>query len=128
MKYKWLLILIIILLVGIVGHNYVYKDHRDIKTEHAQFQLTSKELINEFSNSTNEAEKKFLNRTIEINGTITEVNSNTLNISTSVFCQFTGVLPTNIKKGLNITIKGRCIGYDELLEEIKLDQCSIINN
>jgi hypothetical protein len=25
-----------------------------------------------------------------------------------------------------VAIKGRCIGFDDLLEEIKLDQCSII--
>ena len=100
MKYKWLLILIIILLAGVVGTNYIYKDHRDIKTEHAQFQLTAKELIDEFSSNTNEAEKKFLNKTIEINGSITQANNNTLNLSNSIFCQFTETLPTNIKKGL----------------------------
>ena len=28
----------------------------------------------------------------------------------------------------DVTIKGRCIGYDDLLEELKMDQCIIIKN
>ena len=33
-----------------------------------------------------------------------------------------------VVNGISITIKGRCVGYDELLEMVKIDQAIIINN
>jgi hypothetical protein len=33
---------------------------------------------------------------------------------------------SKLKVNDTIVVKGRCIGYDDLLEEIKLDQCSIV--
>jgi hypothetical protein len=30
-----------------------------------------------------------------------------------------------LKVNDSVTVKGRCIGFDDLLEEIKLDQCTI---
>lgn len=33
---------------------------------------------------------------------------------------------SELKANNPISVKGRCIGYDDLLEEIKLDQCSIV--
>ena len=31
----------------------------------------------------------------------------------------------NVKKGDKVTVKGRFIGYDDLLEEYKMDNCVI---
>ena len=127
MKYKWFFVLIIIMLVAVVlAYNYIYPGHRNIKTEQAQFHLSSKKLIDEFISNANKAEKKFLNKTIEINGNITEINSNTLILDNSVFCQFTKSISPNTKVNTFITIKGRCIGFDDLIGEIKLDQCNLI--
>jgi hypothetical protein len=35
------------------------------------------------------------------------------------------VKETSIVKGQPVIIKGRVVGYDDLLGELKLDQCSI---
>lgn len=121
---RWL-ILIIPIAIGIVVYNYIYQDHRDIETEKPEFTLSSNELINQFSSDAASAEKKYLNKTIEITGVITEINNDNVIVNASVFCQFQNAIPNTLKSGDNINVKGRCIGYDDLLEEIKLDQCSI---
>jgi len=58
-------------------------------------------------------------------GSVTEINKNFLTLDDKIYCKFDGVIPNNNTKSL-IEIKGRCIGFDSLLEQIKLDQCSIL--
>lgn len=124
---KWIIILVIAIVVSIFGYNYIYQDHRDIESEQAEFTMTSSEVNQLFSENSTSAEQKFLNKTIEVSGIITDINSNDITISDSVFCQFSNNLETSLDKNENIKIKGRVIGYDDLLEQVKLDQCTIIN-
>lgn len=122
---KWIVLLIIII-VTFLGYHYIYQDHRDIESETAEFTLTAEDITNEFEINPSDAESKYLNKTIIISGIITELNSNQITLNDKVFCQLnsaTNILKTNQK----VTLKGRFIGYDNLLEEIKLDQCYIIN-
>lgn len=124
---KWIIILVITVVVSIFGYNYIYQDHRDIESEQAEFTMTSSEINQLFSENSTSAEQKFLNKTIEVSGLITGINSNDITIDDSVFCQFSNNLETSLDKNENIKIKGRVIGYDDLLDQVKLDQCTIIN-
>lgn len=69
--------------------------------------------------------EKWNNKIVQISGTITEINEDGILLNHDVYCQLEEKL---IKAAENdiITLKGRVIGYDELLEEIKLNQCIII--
>lgn len=124
---KWILILVIAIVAAIFGYNYIYQDHRDIESEQAEFTMTSSEINQLFSENSTSAEQKFLNKTIEVSGLITDINSNDITIDDKIFCQFSNNLETSLDKNENIKIKGRVIGYDDLLEQVKLDQCTIIN-
>lgn len=128
MQKKWFFILLIIIIAAIIGYNYIYQDHRTIEDETAEFVLTSQVISNEFSLNTKSAETKYLNTTIEVSGLVSEINSNDITLDDTVFCQFSEALKASIKENSNIKIKGRVIGYDDLLEQVKLDQCTIINN
>jgi len=44
-----------------------------------------------------------------------------------VFCGLDSLTGSN-QLNKTITIKGRCIGYDELFGEVKLDQCTLKTN
>ncbi|WP_282136158.1 OB-fold protein [Seonamhaeicola maritimus] len=125
---KKLIIVLLIGLIGVVIYNYIYKDHRNISTEKAEFTITSIELSNEFQIAPLDSEKKYLNKTIEISGLISEVNALNLVLNEKIFCQLLNPVNESVLKGNSIKVKGRCIGYDDLLEEIKLDQCIIMNN
>ncbi len=119
---------VLILFVCLGVYNYIYQDHRNINTEKPKFTLTSQSITYQFSNNSTEAEQKFLNESIEILGKISEINLDNIVLDNSIFCQFQKSIANTYKANELITIKGRCIGYDNLLEEIKLDQCIIINN
>lgn len=121
------LILLAIILLCILGYNYIYKDHRNIKTEHPVHVLASNALAKEFSSNTLTSEKKYLNKTIEISGEISEISNQSLVLDDKIFCQFQNPIKKNLKLRQPLIIKGRYIGYDNLIEEIKLDQCIIIN-
>lgn len=116
----------IIITILIIGYNYVYQDHRDIAKEEAEFVLNSKEIKNEFVSNVFTAEEKYLNRTIEVSGTISETNKADITIDDNVFCQFSNNINSSVNLNSIITIKGRVIGYDDLLEQVKLDQCILI--
>lgn len=122
---KWIIIFIVVI-IALGGYLYVYQDHRDIEKENAVFTLTAEAITNEFEINPAEAETKYLNKTISITGIVTEVSTNQITINNKVFCQLAET-NNDFKAYETLTIKGRFIGYDTLLEEIKLDQCYIIN-
>lgn len=130
-KKKYLVIASIAILICCGGfyfyNNVLYKEGRNIEKEMPSYSLTSKNLINEYKNNISESDLKYLNKTIQVEGEITEVSDSILTLDSSIFCTFDKKID-NPKVGTKVTLKGRCIGFDELMEEIKLDQCSIIQN
>lgn len=113
-----------LIVIAILAYNYIYKDHRDIKSEQAVYSLNSTDLINEFTVNPSASEKKYLNKTIEVIGNISDLNEYDLTLDDNIFCQFNSKIETQSN---NIKIKGRFLGFDNLLEQIKLDQCNIIS-
>ena len=121
---KRITILIVLIIAGILGYNYIYQDHRDIAHEIAQFKLTAEAIGASFLENSSQAETKYLNTTIEVSGHITEMDDKTITLDDRVFCQFADATQ-GIDKTSKIIIKGRVIGYDDLLEQVKLDQCTV---
>ena len=101
-------------------YNYLY--HRNIQLEKAEVIVSAEGLIDFFKK--NESEK-VLNKTIEVKGLITEIGSKSLTIDHKVQCSFNFEIK-GFKIDQKITLKGRCIGFDELFEIAKIDQSSII--
>jgi antitoxin component YwqK of YwqJK toxin-antitoxin module len=116
---------LILVIIGVVGYNYIYQDHRNIEKESAEFTMTAMEIANLFKEDAINAEQTFLNKTIEVTGNVSDSNKSEITIDSQVFCQFVEAIK-EMKHNENIKIKGRVIGYDDLLEQVKLDQCSII--
>jgi hypothetical protein len=119
---RFLLLVTLIALVGYYGYNYIYKDHRDIMAEVSEIEIAAPYLLERFKKDDG---KDLLNRTITVTGTITQVESKTITIDSNVHCSF-GSEVGGFENGDLIVIKGRCIGYDDLFEVVKLDQCLII--
>ena len=127
-KRKWIYPLVILIVAaGIAGYNYIYQDHRDIKTEKAAFTVKATELTKAFQSDETAATQKYLNKTIEVQGTLTGIDGTSLVLENVVFFALSEneTAPNQTKLNTNITLKGRCIGYDSLLEEVKLDQASL---
>ena len=128
-KRKYLVVSLLILILSvIIGYNYMYKEHRDISSEKADFTLTSQDLVNEYQIDLDEATAKYLDKTIELSGKVTDVESDNFTLNNVVICYSDSLTIQSLNITDNIKAKGRSIGYDELLEYIKLDQVTIINH
>ncbi|MBW1295778.1 OB-fold protein [Aquimarina litoralis] len=124
---KLIIVIVILIIGGVVGYKYIYQSHRNIQEEEAAFNIEATSLVKEFSEDADLASKKYLNKTIIVKGKLTEIEANSLMLADAAYCTFD--VNHNISDAdLNseYAIKGRCIGYDELLEVVKLDQASII--
>jgi autotransporter translocation and assembly factor TamB len=122
--------LVLALIVGYFVYSYVYKTHRDIASEKGSFTVTADEIHKEFLADEQKANEKYLDKTIEVLGVVSSIDltGNALVIDGKMFAVFKDKLPQNFEKQSKIKIKGRFIGYDDLLEEMKMDQCIIESN
>lgn len=112
-----------ILLVAAVGYNYVlHGGARNLSNEYTAFNLTSKVIIDEFSLQTDASNKKYLDKAITISGTITSISEKEVIIDNSIVCTLKETDVT-LRVNQKVTLKGRLVGYDDLMGEIKLDQC-----
>tara|TARA_B100000768_G_C11265769_1_gene371008 strand:+ start:1296 stop:1673 length:378 start_codon:yes stop_codon:yes gene_type:complete len=122
---KKILLFVFTLCLFFLGYNYLFPDHRTINLEEALFNVEASILFDQFIDNSKQAEYKYLNQTITVSGVITSFNPENIMINNKIFCKFENIV-NKININDSIIVKGRCIGYDELLEEIKLDQCSIV--
>lgn len=116
---------VIALIIGFSVFNYVFHGGaRDLATEDTAFTVTSKDIIAEFAANVPGATKKYSDKAIAVSGIVTAVTDSIVTIDNTIICNFKSP-DTTIKNEQTITIKGRLVGFDDLMGELKLDQCSI---
>ncbi|NNC50845.1 MAG: hypothetical protein HKO01_09945 [Flaviramulus sp.] len=121
-----LLIFFVLLLLGLLVYNYINKDHRNIATEQTVLVVSSANINEEFSKNSVDSKKRYIDKTIEVFGLISEINSYDITLDNKVFCLFSLEIKDSLKENIKVKVKGRVIGYDDLLEQVKLDQCTLI--
>jgi hypothetical protein len=116
---------VVALIIGFSIFNYVFHGGaRDLATEEAAFTVTSKSISAEFAVNVPTATKKYSDKAIAVSGIVTAVTDSIVTIDNTIICNFK-TPDTTIKNHQAITIKGRLVGFDDLMGELKLDQCSI---
>lgn len=123
---KGLLAIVLLIIIALVIYNYIYKSHRNIETEITSFVIAASDLANEFTSDIENSTDKYIDKTLEISGIVTLVDKTSLEIENNISCYFDNTITNTQLLHKRITIKGRCIGFDELLDEIKIDQCTVI--
>jgi hypothetical protein len=123
-KFKTIIFSIVVVgIIAFIGFNYVmYGGARNLSNEETSFTVTSKSISNEFATNIEGSNKKYLEKAIAIKGTITKVTGNEVVIDNSIICNLKD-FDASIKKDQVVTLKGRVVGYDDLMGELKLDQC-----
>ena len=108
-----------------MSYKYLYHSHRDIANEEAVFSVTVKQVSNDFLQDEAKANLKYLDKSIQITGKVTnvDVTNKTIVLDEKVFVLLKDA--NVVKLNETILVKGRVIGYDSLLEEIKIDQAEI---
>lgn len=116
------IVLAIILIGGFFAYNYIYKEHRDIKNETSSLEITAPYLLERFM--TDDA-SELLNSTITVSGVVSQIEEGAISLDTGVYCTLIEPMG-DVSVGDAVKIKGRCLGYDDLFEIVKLDQCTIV--
>lgn len=127
MKRKVILFFILIVLVFFGIYSYIYKSHRIISNEDSLYSVSVNQLMNDYSKDEDKANQKYLDKTITVSGVVTALNNieNSVTVDNKLF----GIVNTGfmkLKMNDSLTFKGRFIGYDELLEEVKMDQIIVL--
>lgn len=114
----------LLLVLVLSGYLYLNQSHRNIQDEEARFTLTAFELEERFRTST--AQTELVDQVVQVKGRITALHERSMTIEQKVDVGFTKKLPTDISKGTEVIVKGRCVGYDDLLALVKIDQAMVI--
>lgn len=123
-KFKIIIFSIVaIIIVTFAGYYYVmHGGARNLSNEETAFTISSKKITDQFAANVDASNKKYLDKAIAINGIVTNVNGKEVILDNSIICNLKEVDAT-IQKNQKVTLKGRVVGYDDLMGEIKLDQC-----
>jgi len=108
-------------------YNMVFNaEHRQIFAETTAFTMPAEDLQFHFANDEVNATNKYIDKVIETHGTITEIASTYVVLENRVQVDFLNGVEQGTNKGDIINIKGRCVGFDELLLVVKIDQATTI--
>jgi hypothetical protein len=124
---------VLILCVAAWGIYKVFESHTNVGGVEAVARLSSLNFYNEFQNSENLANKKWVGKVIEVTGPISSINESGNYISITLGATADGGINCSIlKKDLNkddkfnkgdtITIKGKCTGF---LMDVNLVDCVV---
>lgn len=118
-KKLWIATILIGMLAAFGVYSYMYKPHAQIEEQKITFDGSASELKSKASSS----ETTLSNAIVALEGTVTSKADDGFTVDGSVFCQPKDLsMLSKITLDKSIKIKGRFIGYDDLLEEVKLDQ------
>jgi hypothetical protein len=126
-------LIIVFVVIGVGLHKFNLK-HPDTAKAKPDFVVAATVLQKEFEDNEGTASSKYINKILEVNGTIASVtpaDSTHLNIAlktgsdmSSVICSFQNITdPSKYKTGEEITLRGECSGF---LLDVLLKNCSIV--
>jgi hypothetical protein len=124
MKKIGIALLVIIVIFG--GYYYMTRFYgvKNYNSSKADFTLTNNSIKNEFAANETAATAKYVNKAVLVTGSVTENTGACINFA-GVSCKMS--TPDNaVKVGNQVKIQGRLVGYDSLVEEVQLDQCSVV--
>ncbi|MFC4218929.1 hypothetical protein [Flagellimonas marina] len=127
---KKLVIAITGLIVGVASLGFLLQGilnpkPRVIANEKAAFLVPADELQYFFASNAEIASEKYLDQVLEVSGEVTEVAGKSIVLDNRVMVNFLTDTLNGAQEGEELIIKGRCVGFDELLLQVKIDQAQI---
>ncbi|WP_136468805.1 OB-fold protein [Flagellimonas onchidii] len=117
------LLILAICALAFMGYKYLNPGQRNVAAETARYELSADELFSGFTKEGN----VYIDQVLLTSGNVTDVEKNSVTLDDKVQVNFISTPLSKVEKGNHISIKGRCIGYDDLLELVKIDQATITN-
>jgi tRNA_anti-like len=128
MKKKILLIGVVLLIGLSVGlYLYMYQDRRDVSAEEAKYSVTVLDLQSQFIKDLTGSNAKYLDKAIEVSGIVTSIDTaeHSVVLDEKLSAVFLDSTLAGVALQKSVSIKGRFLGYDDLLEELKIDDASL---
>lgn len=123
-KFLALSILFVGVLIGYFSYQLLFPKARDISQEKTDYKINAEKLQEEMS--VPNASVKYIDKVIELEGQLTTIAQHYIMVNNKIQVRLKENGKQSLSKGKTILVKGRCVGYDDLLEEVKIDQATII--
>ena len=133
-SFKKIIVVILLFIVAgfIVGYFMWNKPQRKVENEKG-IEITSAQLVKDYQANEANANKKYLDKAIQVTGTVSDIKNNQDGNSTITLASddaFTGVFctlkekPEKVTSGSTIIIKGICSG---MLSDVRLREAVVVN-
>ena len=103
-------------------YNYVFASSKEVTEISPEF----KGYAYEFNYQVTDNISEWIGKVVQISGFITEVNNDGIILNESIYCQLDKRSINKEKTNESVIIKGVFVGFDELLMEMKINQCIIL--
>jgi len=124
--------LIIGVIIGLISVYIIYnKPHKDYSRLKADLSIKANTLLAEYNINEVRSNGFYLNKNLLVEGIISDIVGTTIIIlENGVVCNLdpSQIRPENLIIGTLVSVRGRCIGFDDLLEEVRLDHSFIIQD
>ena len=114
-------------IIPIIALGTIYYYSQSIKvnyeTEKPVLITNAKDLIWRFQM---DSAKELLFQVVQVKGSITGLDSLLIILDHKLICSPEPDTELNLKVGEAVTFKGRCIGYDDLLDEVRMDHVFLV--
>ncbi|WP_046744712.1 hypothetical protein [Kordia zhangzhouensis] len=115
----------ILAILAYVAYSYAYKPHTSINDMEVAFTGNSQAFLEKIKDNADAWTKG--EKVVTLTGEITAKDQKGITINESIYFQLEeGTATETFSEGQKVQVKGRIIGYDDLLEEVKLDKAVII--
>ena len=106
------------------------KPHKDFNKSPIETTIESIDLISFYQDNPDDSNSRFLDKIILVIGTITHIEKNIIILDNSIVCTLdpSQIITNQININNEVSVKGRCIGYDDLLEEVRIDHSFIMKS
>jgi hypothetical protein len=118
-KLLWIVLAIVVLGGSYAAYQF-YKPHRDIVGEKAKHELGAADLVAKYMDDEQSANAVYLDQVVAITGIVSESDASHVKLESGVYCNG-NFSEASLKEGDKVSVKGRVVGYDELFEEVTLD-------
>ena len=114
----------------IIIYNTYNKPHKDFDKSPFEVTIESRELISLYQDNTDNANTRFLNKILLVIGPITNIETSIIILDNGIVCTLdpSQIITDEMNINNKVSVKGRCIGYDDLLEEVRIDHSFIMKS
>ena len=121
-----LIFVVFSIFILLVFKKYIYKKHENISLKNPDFVISSDKLYYDFTNFTDSSNSKYLNKIILIDGNLISLDDRNILLSPGISILLEKNI-TKINQKEQIKIKGRCLGFDNILMEVRIDKATLVN-